>query len=279
MKYKKNKYKNKNDVKQTKTKTEYIMFVDETDPGNGSEYFCLSGLIVTRSDYENIIIKNVNLLKKKHFNNNNIVFHYTEMKNNNGEFNILKEARVRNNFYVDFVNLLRNSNIAIISTYFDKAHMIKTYGKCAVSDYDVAFKTLLENYVHFLSKNFGDGMVVMESRLFNENANLQNTFYQYLNNGSELFPSETIRYHLKCLGFLVKNENCIGLQLADFIPATIIRIIKNSSDKYSIQKTIRSKVYYFDTDYEQILGIRNILGDKIINRDIDTWHFVKYNVL
>lgn len=270
MKYKKNKNQNKNEAKHINSKTEYIMFVDETDSSNGSEYFCLSGLIVTRSDYENIIIKNVNLLKKKHFNDSNIVFHYTDMKNNNREFSILKDAIVRNKFYMDFVNLLRNSNITIISTYFNKKHMIKTYGKCAVSDYDVAFKTLLENYVHFLSKKFGDGMVVMESRLFNQNSNLQNTFYQYLNNGSELFPSKTIKNHLKCLGFLVKNENCIGLQLADFIPATIIRIIKNNSDKYSIQKVIRSKVYYCDTDYEQILGIRNILGDKIINRDIDT---------
>ena len=265
MGYKKSKYQNKNNVKHTKTKSEYIMFVDETDPNNGSEYFCLSGLIVKRSDYENIIIKNVNLLKQKHFHNSNIVFHYTEMKNNYGEFNILKDSVARNNFYVDFVNLFKNSNVTILSTYFNKGHMIKTYGKCAVSDYDVAFKTLLENYVHFLSKNFGDGMVIMESRLFNENANLQNTFYQYLNNGSELFSSRTIKYHLKCLGFLVKNENCIGLQLVDFVPATIIRMVKNSPDKYSIQKTIMSKVYYHGTNYEQILGIRNILGDKIIN--------------
>jgi len=51
--------------------------------------------------------------------------------------------------------------------------MKATYGKCAVSDYDVAFKTLLENFVHFLRNNNGDGMIIMESRLFNENANLQ----------------------------------------------------------------------------------------------------------
>lgn len=270
MQYKKNKNSKKKTDNKPTNRTEYIMFVDETDTCNGSEYFCLSGIIIKRSEYEDIIIKNVNKLKEKHFNNSNIVFHYTEMKNNDREFSILQDANVRNKFYIDFVKLLNASNITILSSYFNKEHMIKTYGRCAVSDYDVAFKTILENFVHFLHKNYGDGMVVMESRLFNENANLQNTFYQYINNGSELFSSKIIKYHLKCLGFLVKNENCIGLQLADFIPATIIRIIKDSPDKFSMQKVIRSKVYCYNTDCENILGIRNVLGYKIINRDIDT---------
>lgn len=260
MAYKKNF--NKKIVNKTPNKIEYILFLDETDPNNGSEYFCLSGIIVKRNEYEDVIIKNVNKLKEKHFGNSSIVFHYTEMKNNIREFKIFKDAIIRNNFYVDFINLLNTSNITILSAYFNKEHMVNSYGKCAVSDYDVAFKTILENFVHFLQKNKGDGMVVMESRLFNQNANLQNTFYQYINNGSELFSAQTIKYHLKCLGFLVKNENCIGLQLADFIPATIIRIIKSSSDKFSMQKVIKSKIYGYNTDCESILGIRNILGDK-----------------
>ena len=162
---------------------------------------------------------------------------------------------------MDFVNILQSSDITILSSYFDKNDMKATYGKCAVSDYDVAFKTLLENFVHFLRNNNGDGMVIMESRLFNENANLQNTFYQYINMGSELFSSSIVKYHLKCLGFVVKNDNCIGLQIADFIPATIVRIIKDKIDKFSIQKTIHEKIYCHDTEYEKILGIRNILGN------------------
>lgn len=32
-------------------------------------------------------------------------------------------------------------------------------------------------------------------------------------------------------------------------------------DKFSIQKTIHEKIYCHDTEYEKILGIRNILGN------------------
>lgn len=253
-------YKQKKPIKK-KTKTEYIMFVDETDPTATGDYFCLSGIIIKRSDYENDLVDKINNLKKTHFGSCDIVLHYTEMKNNRNNFKILKDAVKRNKFYMDFVNILKPSDITIISSYFNRNNMKATYGKCAVSDYDVAFKTLLENFVHFLKNNNGDGMIIMESRLFNENANLQNTFYQYLNNGSELFQSSIIKYRLKCLGFIVKNDNCIGLQLADFVPATIIRIIKGAQDKFSIQKTIHEKTYYYGTKYENILGIRNVLAD------------------
>ena len=257
MKYKK---KQQNKFIKNKLKEEYIMFMDETDPNSGNDYFCLSGMIIKRSEYEDTLTKKINELKKKHFNSSDIVFHYTDMKNNKNDFKMFKEATIRNKFYVDFVNILRVSNITIISAYFNKEHMKESYGKCAVSDYDVAFKSVLENFLQFLVENNGDGMIVMESRLFNENANLQNTFYQYLNNGSELFSSDTAKYHLKCLGFLVKNENCIGLQLVDFIPATIIRIIKDESDKFSMQKVIKSKIYKHNTVCENILGVKNVLG-------------------
>lgn len=257
MKYKK---KQQNKLIRNKLKEEYIMFMDETDPSSGSNYFCLSGMIIKRSEYEDILTKKINELKKKHFNSSDIVFHYTEMKNNKNDFKIFKDAIIRNKFYVDFVNILKASNITIISAYFNKEHMKESYGKCAVSDYDVAFKSVLENFLQFLVENNGDGMIIMESRLFNENANLQNTFYQYLNNGSELFSSDTAKYHLKCLGFLVKNENCIGLQLVDFIPATIIRIIKDEPDKFSMQKVIKSKIYKHNTVCENILGVKNVLG-------------------
>lgn len=244
----------------SKLKEEYIMFMDETDPNSGNDYFCLSGMIIKRSEYEDILSKKVNELKQKHFNSSDVVFHYTDMKNNKNNFEVFKDATIRNRFYVDFVNILRTSNITIISAYFNKEHMKESYGKCAVSDYDVAFKSVLENFLRFLVENHGDGMIIMESRLFNENANLQNTFYQYLNNGSEIFSSRTAKYHLKCLGFLVKNENCIGLQLVDFMPATIIRIIKDEPDKFSMQKVMKSKIYKHDTVCEHILGMKNVLG-------------------
>ena len=108
MAYKKNF--NKKIVNKTPNKIEYILFLDETDPNNGSEYFCLSGIIVKRNEYEDVIIKNVNKLKEKHFGNSSIVFHYTEMKNNIREFKIFKDAIIseNRNFFGFFISLFTN---------------------------------------------------------------------------------------------------------------------------------------------------------------------------
>ena len=57
---------------------EYLLFLDETKPTKYNPYFCLAGLIINRSVYENILIARVNTLKQTFFGRNDIVFHYTE---------------------------------------------------------------------------------------------------------------------------------------------------------------------------------------------------------
>lgn len=244
------------------------MFIDETDKTNKSKYFCLSGIIFKRSEYEDTIVSKVNELKNKHFGRTDIIFHYTDMKNNKREFEIFQDNNIRNKFYMDLVKLFKNCDCTILSTYFNKSNMKQLFGKCAISDYDVAFKHILENYTHYLRNKNGEGMIIMESRLLQQNSFLQNTFYNYINNGSELFSSEIIKRHLKCLGFIVKGENCAGLQLVDFVPSTLMRIIEDKPDKYLMQDTIKSKLYYNNTECLNIVGLKNILGqsdDKVSN--------------
>lgn len=252
----KNQYK-KHGIEKINPTEEFIMFVDEAT-NNG--IFCLSGIIIERSYYEDIVIKEINDIKNNFFEKTDIIFHYTEIKKSHKDFIRLTDPDIRNKFYMVLKKFFKNSQTTVISTYFYMDHMKNLYGKCCTSQYNVAFKYLIENYVHFLSEHNGNGMIMMESRLLNENSFLQKSFYDYLTNGSELFSSKTISSYLKCLGFTVKGDNCIGLQLADFIPPTIIRIITDSKDKFGIQGAIRSKIYKNDSEYMSTLGIRNILG-------------------
>lgn len=46
---------------------EYILFVDETFKTGSNPYFCMSGICMKRSDYEDIAVKQINELKKRHF--------------------------------------------------------------------------------------------------------------------------------------------------------------------------------------------------------------------
>ena len=58
--------------------------------------------------------------------------------------------------------------------------------------------------------------------------------------------------------------------MVDFIPSTIVRIVEKTPDKFSIQKTIGSKVYYVNTKYQNMIGIKNMLGEENKQDEKDT---------
>ncbi len=66
-------------------------------------------------------------------------------------------------------------------------------------------------------------------------------------------------YLMATIGFIIKGDNCIGLQVADIIPARFMRIINQQSDNYLLNKTFHEKMYCFDTPKEKILGLKNLL--------------------
>ena len=126
--------------------SEYIMFVDETNKTNKNENFCLAGLIMKRFDYEKIIIPKVNKLKKKYFGDTNIILHYSKMKKPRNEYSFLNDQITRNNFYMDLMKIFRENTMTVLAVYFNKNHMKELYSECTISDYNVAFKFLIEKY-------------------------------------------------------------------------------------------------------------------------------------
>lgn len=237
---------------------EYILFADETNPTSHNPNFCFAGFVVERSYYEDILIKKINNLKLKYFKRTDVIFHFAEMKKNKNNFSILQGNDIRTNFWNEYVDILKNAEIQIIGVYYNQADMEKLYANKMHSLYDVGFCGLLDNYMHFLKSKNAYGQIMIESRTFKENGYLQRTFYEYLTNGSLYFSSRDITKHLTSLGFTVKGDNCIGLQIADIIPSQLLR--KNfKKDFHKLCKTICSKIYHYGTDYEEILGIKNLL--------------------
>jgi len=62
-----------------KPKDEYILFADETKKTPKNPYFCFTGFIIKRCDYEDILVSKINDLKQKHFGKTDIIFHYTDI--------------------------------------------------------------------------------------------------------------------------------------------------------------------------------------------------------
>lgn len=239
---------------------DYLLFVDETKPDNYHPNFCFAGIVVEREYYEKTLIKDVNTLKIKHFGRSDIVFHFSDMKKNRNEFSVFINEEKRNNFWTDYVNLLNVANFNILGIYFDDKKMNRLQYGTSKNNYNIGFYALLDNFMHYLKDNDAYGQICVESRSFNENRFLLDVFYKYQQNGSIYFAEPDVKKHLSSIGFIVKGDNCIGLQLVDSVPSQLMRYIaKNKKDFYNLYNTLAAKIYNVGTDYENILGIKNIL--------------------
>ncbi|MCI9141749.1 MAG: DUF3800 domain-containing protein [Lachnospiraceae bacterium] len=104
-------------------KKDYLLFVDETKPTLHSTSFCFAGIIVERTYYEKTLIKDVTNLKISHFGKSDIIFHFSDMKKNRGNFSILQNTTLRNKFWKDYVALIANASFDILGIYFDDNKM------------------------------------------------------------------------------------------------------------------------------------------------------------
>ena len=242
---------------------DYILFLDETSATNENPYFCLGGFITKRNYYESVITKEIRILKENHNIPMEVPLHYTEIKNSKKYFSIYKKkggnAR-RALLLQDFANLLKRLDIITLGTYGNVCDIKYVANNNRIHVYDVMFLSILDQYMAFLSKKEACGSVYIESRTFNEDAGLHKTYYNYLNNGSALFKSETICAHLGGMAFIIKNDNCAGLQVADFIPIGFTRYLNSKTNNFELNSIIVGKLYEHNTSYERILGLRNYFG-------------------
>lgn len=239
---------------------DYLLFVDETKPDKFHPHFCFAGIIVEREYYEKCLVKDVCNLKIKHFQNSDVIFHFSDMKKNRNDFSILLNEEKRNNFWEDYIKLLKDAEFDIIGIYFDDKKMSRLQYGNSKNNYNIGFYALLDNFMHYLKEKDAFGQICVESRSFNENRYLLDVFYKYQQNGSIYFSESEIKRHLSSIGFIIKGDNCIGLQLADPVPSQLMRYVaKNKKDLYKFYNTLSKKIYCVNTDYENILGIKNIL--------------------
>lgn len=238
---------------------EYILFVDETLKTPHNPYFCLSGISFKRSYYEDFITKEINELKKRHFNNTDVIFHYSDMNNKKREFEIFKDTKIRQRFWNDYSCTVKKMDFVSFGVYFNQDDIKNIYNNGSYGFYNIAFIALLKNYLHYLKFINGIGSICIESRGFKENSILQHSYYNYLKNGSMYFPCKDYDTHLSSLAFIVKGDNCNGLQIADIAPSAMLREINGTHDYYGLGKMYRDKLYNKGTSYQDILGFRNIL--------------------
>lgn len=225
-------------------KTEYILFLDETDSTKYNKYFCLAGFIISRQEYEEFLIPKINSLKTEILQSPHIVFHYKDIRQSAKEFRLLKNKTIRESFWNNICDIISESNITTIASYIDAKSFRENYPKdIALSQYHVLFYELINSYTHFLISNNGFGSVMLESRDPKQNHNMQDLFYNFTQVGTNLYLPTTIREYIFTLNFNIKKDNCIGLQIADMIPLAFVRNLNGDSNPYNLYNVLSSKLY------------------------------------
>lgn len=221
--------------------SDYILFLDESAQTKFNPYLLLGGIIISRNDYKNILIPSIQNTKSI-LGNPNIVFHYTNMLKKQKDFRIMcSDKNMCCNFWNSLRDNINNANFKIISAYTNVKEYLKEYPEFSHDIYEILFSSVINSYIHFLIKNKARGSIVFESREETQNRKIQKHYFNILQNGTNIYIPEAIDKYITTTSFTVKEENSIGLQMADIVAYNCIRYINGYKIEHSMWNVFRFK--------------------------------------
>ena len=144
---------------------EYILFLDESNVTIYNPYLLLGGLVVSRKEYKNKLIPSIQKCKTI-LGNPHIIFHYTDILKKQNDFSFMcGDNTMCNEFWKNLQAGLTDVNYKVLSSYLNADEFNNEYPKTMAHDsYELLFTIIINNYIHFLSKNNGRGSIVFEAR-------------------------------------------------------------------------------------------------------------------
>lgn len=241
--------------------TEYYLFLDEVKPNAFGTYFALGGYAISKFDYENTLVPNLQKIKEDNMPNPSLPLHLYDMRKNRKGFEFLSNNSIRVKLFESIKKLISELDIKVFVSSIDTAKYDKMYYSCHTNDiYDINLQIILENFVHFLLSVDGTGSFYIESRNPMENKYLQICYYRLITGGTLFIDSKTIMDKLSILSFPLKSDNNLGVQLADFIPISFVRHVIGSNDYNGLYSLFKEKVYKgYNNCTEQRFGFKQLL--------------------
>lgn len=236
----------------------YNLYLDESKPNAGNNYFCLAGYAISDEEYNEVLVPELTKLKGDILKTD-APLHLFDMRKSHKGFEILRDGAVRNEFYTAFNKLINKMNIHLFGTIIDIKKYERLY-KSHNNEYYILLKILIENYTHFLENNDATGTIYIESRTASENRSLLCEYYKVYLNGTLYIDSKTIQSRIMGMNFVLKTENNIGVQFADFIPGTCIRSLNGKPDYYNLYKCFQQKIYSGTDGDNARFGLKKLLS-------------------
>lgn len=240
----------------------YHLFLDEILPNQQFKYFCLAGIAVKEEIYTKQIIPEVNNIKKEFFNTTDIILHDRELKRpkKNTEFECLINKDTKIKFWKSIQNLFSDKDFYTFSVNIHEKQLQSLYPGMR-DKYFISLQVILENFVNFLQRNNSKGSISIESRNPEQNKQLQKHFHNLVATGTLFYEPIILQEHLGTISFPIKQENIIGLQIADLIPNPLNRELSSMPQKEDgLIELIKQKAYHGSENLKQ----ENRFGIKII---------------
>ncbi len=250
---------------------QYTLYIDESETNNKGAYphFCMAGAIIYDKEYR-IVEDKVKDLKRSIWNDvenaEKIILHQKNIidaskgrldSSRYPEYERFKSKGVRRKFYTEFAKIFDCRKINIVGGSMNVDYMEKHYNirkitskeekiefRNETNKYLITLQLMLENYCHFLVVHNARGRIVYESISEIDNERIASKFYQIKLMGSMYITKQAMDKHLLGINFVKKEENNIGLQIADFIPNAFAREHAGFGQLDS-DKTLINKMKYY----------------------------------
>lgn len=224
-----------------------IMFVDETGDHSlekiDPQYpiFSLNGVIFEKDYYYNEVTEKFHKFKIKYFGTKDIILHSYDIKKQNGVFKILTEKSLRENFFEDLNNLVKEIHYKIISINILKDKFKQQKSPTLSSNpYTVSLNFLIERFVMHLDSIKDIGCINIESRADFNDKKLYSSYMHYFYNGTSQIEAKRIQSKIINFAFYSKKININGLQLTDLVSSCLAQ--KALGRKNRVYSLIEDKI-------------------------------------
>lgn len=147
------------------------IFLDESGDHNlkvidpNHPVLALAGCIFEENYYKKTVVKKVNELKIKYFGSTEVILHSRDIrKQESRPFLVLRNKKLRENFYQDLDDLFNDLYLTALASIIDKQKLKEQYGNHSDNPYYLCLGFIMERYAMFLREKGDMGLMVVESR-------------------------------------------------------------------------------------------------------------------
>jgi len=186
-----------------------ILSIDESGKASyqhESKLFILSGVLISEGFRPKLDMK-IRKLKKKFFQNEELVFHSRDMSRKKGPFSILREPKNEIGFWAELVSILNSPEVSIIFIVSNKTKAKKS-GWQPKTILKRSYLRLLELFLIQMSKDQSKGKIIAES-------DSSQDLYLIEAHSAQQSQSQNYRQNVTSISFVQKSNLDSDVQIAD----------------------------------------------------------------